>query len=197
VYVVDDNAAVRDALACLFQTVGLTMLGYASAEQFLAEYDDRPGCLVLDVRMPGMSGLELHEKLRQRGCPLSIIFLTAHGDVPMAVRAMQDGATDFLEKPAGLDVLVERVREALAAASQRRQTAAERDAVAARLATLTPRQKEVLELILAGHGNKAIAAKLHVSQKTIEFHRASIRKKMQAENLAHLMRMVVGIEGTS
>jgi FixJ family two-component response regulator len=195
VFVVDDNAAVRDALACLFESVGIKMVGYASAEEFLAAYDGTgPGCLVVDVRMPGMSGLELHDILRQRACPLSIIFLTAHGDVPMAVRAVRDGATDFLEKPAGLDVLVDRVREALAEASQGREAASERAAVAARLATLTPRQREVLNMLLAGHSNKSIAARLRVTQKAIEFHRASIRKKMRAANLAQLMRMVVAVD---
>jgi FixJ family two-component response regulator len=194
VYVVDDNAAVRDSIACLFRSVGLAMEGYESDEEFLADYDPgRPGCLVLDVRMSGMSGVELHAKLRERGNMLPIIFLTGHGDVPMAVRAMQDGAVDFLEKPVRQDALMASVRRALAVDESARRAAKDRATIVARLETLTPRQKEVLKLMQAGHANKMIAYLLGVTEKTIEFHRARIMKKMQAAGLAQLMRMVLSL----
>ncbi len=196
VYVVDDNAAVRDSLTYLFKSVGLTMRGYASAEEFLTDFQpNRSGCLVLDVRMPGMSGMDLQAELRQRGSSLPIIFLSGHGDVPLAVRALQEGAVDFLEKPVQQQVLVERVRKALAADEGARRAGRERAAVAARLATLTDRQREVLDLMLAGHPNKLIAATLGVTEKTVEFHRGRIMKKMQADGLAQLLRMVLHATG--
>src|SRR5262249_23170552 len=146
---------------------------------------------VLDVRMPGMSGVDLQAKLRHQRSTLPIIFLTGHGEIPMAVRALQDGAVDFLEKPVQQQVLVERVRQALAASDGAPANESRRAAVQARIEALTSRQREVLDLMVAGESNRMMAWRLGVSEKTIEFHRAKVMQKMEAENLAHLMRMVL------
>lgn len=191
VYVVDDSAAVRDSLKYLFSSLGLPMKAYQSAEDFLKEYDAAwPGCLVLDVRMPGMSGVDLQGKLQELGSVLPIIFLTGHGEIPMAVWTLQKGAVDFLEKPLEQQVLVDCVRRALLVNDGARKAQKQRAGLAARRAALTRRQQEVLDLMLAGHSNKMMAWRLSVGEKTIEFHRARVMRKMQAKNLPQLMRMV-------
>ncbi|HEU0225915.1 MAG TPA: response regulator transcription factor [Steroidobacteraceae bacterium] len=190
VFVVDDDEGVRSALALLLKSMGQPAATYASATDFLAAYDpDRPGCALLDVRMPGMSGLELQDELNRRGVVLPVIFITGHGDVPMAVEAMQRGAFDFLQKPFRDDDLVERIRRALARDRELRAAIGEKSQVCARLARLTPRERQVLELVAAGRPNKVMAAELGVSQRTVEIHRAHVMKKMGASSLAQLVRM--------
>ncbi|HXV40433.1 MAG TPA: response regulator transcription factor [Steroidobacteraceae bacterium] len=190
VFVVDDDEGVRSALALLLKSMGQPAATYASAADFLADYEpERPGCALLDVRMPGMSGLELQDELNRRGVVLPVIFITGHGDVPMAVEAMQRGAFDFLQKPFGDDDLAVRIRRALARDRELRAAIGEKSQIRARLARLTPRERQVLELVAAGKPNKVMAAELGVSQRTVEIHRAHVMKKMGASSLAQLVRM--------
>ncbi|HSN72662.1 MAG TPA: response regulator, partial [Steroidobacteraceae bacterium] len=168
---------------------------FGSAQEFLDAYkDDRPGCLVLDIRMPGMSGLELQEKLNERRAIIPVIFITGHGDVPMAVEAMQAGAVDFIQKPFRDQDLLDRINQALEKDAANRAALAERSAIAKRLSTLTPREHEVMELVVRGKANKVIAGDLNLSQRTVEIHRARVMEKMQASSLAHLVRMVLEVE---
>ena len=192
VFVVDDDEAVRDSLSMLLGSVGLDVETYGSASEFLESFDPlRQACLVLDVRLPGMSGLELQKELAARGNELPIVFITGHGDVPMAVQAMQRGAVDFLEKPFKEQDLLDRVSKALLETSRRRHQSEETAEIERRLDTLTPRERQVLELVVEGIANKVIAARLGASQRTIEIHRAKVMHKMQADSLAHLVRMVM------
>ncbi len=194
VFVVDDDDAIRDSLRWLLESARLPVETFASASEFLTAFDAaRPGCLVLDVRMPEMSGLELQERLAARGGSLPIIVLTAHADVPMAVRAMKNGAADFLVKPFRSQELLERIHAALRKDTEARAEAQRRAAILARLATLTAREREVMDLVVAGRSNKAIAAQLEVSTKTVEAHRTRIMEKMEADSLADLVRMAVSV----
>jgi len=192
VFIVDDDEAMRDALDTLIRSVGMKTVLHASADEFLASYDpEQPGCLVLDVRMPGMSGLELQDRLVEEGVDLPVIIITGHGDVPMAVRAMRAGALDFLEKPFREQDLLHRIHQAIERdAKIRRERAAKADIVA-RLASLTSREREVMERVVAGKHNKAIASELGVSHKTVEFHRVKIMEKMKADSVAALVRMAL------
>ncbi len=195
VFVVDDDAAVRDSLDLLMRSVGLRVETYATAADFLAAYDAaRLGCLVLDVRMPGMSGLELQEQLRARGATLPIVFLTAHGDVPMAVQAVKAGAMDFIQKPFRDQVLLDKVQHALEEHRRRYQANADHAEIVRRIASLSPREREVLEKVVEGKANKVIAADLGISQRTVEIHRARVMAKMQADSVSHLVQMVVRAE---
>ena len=198
VFVVDDDEAVRASLKLLLKTLGLPAQTYASAQEFLATFDERRGgCLVLDIRMPGMSGLELQEELNTRGAMLPIIFITGHGDVPMAVEAMQRGAMDFLQKPFRDQDLLDRISEALAKDRAGRELLGNRERIRARVAALTPREREVMALVTQGKPNKVIAADLDLSQRTVEIHRAHVMEKMGANSLAHLVRMAIEMdEGT-
>lgn len=190
VFVVDDDEAVRRSLSLLLRSVGLHPECFASAVQFLDSYDAaRRGCLLLDVRMPGMSGLELQEQLAERGSTLPIIFLTGHADVPLAVRAMQAGAFDFLEKPFHDQELLDRTHSALEHEAHNRREVGRRHLVVERLASLTPREEEVLRLVVDGLPNKIVADRLSISERTVEIHRARVMDKMQADSLAHLVRM--------
>ncbi len=192
VFVVDDDEAVRDSLAFLIASVGLEAETFASAREFLDAYHpDRSGCLVLDVRMPGMSGIELQKRLGEMGSILPIIFITGHGDVPMAVKAMRSGAVDFLQKPFEDQELLDRIQQSLAMDARHRRELAERHELAERIAALTPREKEVMELVAAGLANKNAAGRLGISQRTVEIHRTRVMEKMKATSLAHLVRMVV------
>ena len=192
VYIVDDDDAVRSSLRLLIRSVGLPAEAHASAQDFLAAYDPRDaGCLLLDVRMPGMSGLDLQQELNRRGATIPVVFITGHGDVPMAVEAMQQGAFDFLQKPFRDQDLLDRVHRALARDAESRARLAERAGIRARLATLTPRELEVMDLITRGKANKVIGAELGVSQRTVEIHRAHVMEKMHASSLAELVRMVL------
>jgi len=190
VFVVDDDEAVRDALRLLIASVGLAVETFATAGELLAAVDAQTrGCLVLDVRMPGMSGLELQERLSAMGAVLPIIFITGHGDVPMAVRAMKAGALDFLLKPFHDQNLLDRIHQALDRDRDEVRELERRAALRERAATLTPREREVLDAVVEGHANKVIAGRLGLSQRTVEIHRAKVMEKMQASSLADLVRM--------
>jgi two-component system response regulator FixJ len=194
IFIVDDDAAVRDALKLLLRSVGQAVETFGSAQEFLDAYsEDRPGCLVLDIRMPGMSGLELQQKLNEKHSILPIIFITGHGDVPMAVEAMQAGAVDFIQKPFRDQDLIDRINQALEKDGSNRAALGERNDIRRRLDTLTPREREVLDLVVHGKANKVIAGDLKLSQRTVEIHRARVMEKMQASSLAHLVRMVLEV----
>ena len=190
VVIVDDDEAVRSALKLLLQTVGLTTRSFASATDFLAKWDLRaPGCLVLDVRMPGMSGLELQEQLNLRGAVLPVIFITGHGDVPMAVEAMQRGAFDFLQKPFRDQDMLDAVTVALEADRRRRAEESGLNELKTRFADLTAREKQVMTLVTTGLMNKQVAGMLSLSEVTVKIHRGSVMRKMGARTLADLIRM--------
>lgn len=192
VFIVDDDEPVRDSLRMLMRSVGLNAETFAGAAEFLQDYDgDRPGCLVLDIRMPGMSGMELQERLNDLHAIIPVIFITGHGDVPMAVKAIQHGAADFIQKPFRDQDLLDRINKAIEQDTSNRAQLLETRDIEERLANLTPREKEVLDLIVDGRPNKVIAADLDVSQRTVEIHRARVMDKMRASSLAHLVRMVM------
>jgi len=192
VFVVDDDEAVRNSLRLLLKSVGLAAVALPTAQEFLAKHDpQQPGCLILDVRMPGMSGLELQEQLNVRGAMIPVIFITGHGDIPMAVEAMQQGAFDFLQKPFRDQDLIDRIQRALSKDQANRAELREKSRVHERLQTLTPREREVLNLVTSGKPNKIMAADLGVSQRTVEIHRARVMEKMHASSLAQLVRMVM------
>jgi two-component system, LuxR family, response regulator FixJ len=194
VFIVDDDEAVRDSLGFLMRTIGLAYKTYALALDFLDEFEvNRPGCLLLDIRMPGMSGLKLQKELAQRHSILPIIFITGHGDVPMAVEAMRDGAFDFVQKPFRDQDLIDCVHNALEVDSRNRAVLIEREQVNCNLNTLTERERQILDRVVEGKSNKAIAAELYLSQRTIEVHRAHVMEKMQADSVAHLVRMIMNI----
>ena len=190
VFIVDDDEAVRDSLRLLLTSLGFFRLeAFESAPAFLARAKPRPGdCLIVDVRIPGMDGLELQEHLKERGVQLPIIVMTGHGDIPIAVRALKAGAFDFLEKPFSDDVMRDVVQRALAQASQTRQGAGEIAKIRALHDTLTDREREVMQAMIAGHPNKVIAHLLGISPRTVEIHRARVMEKMQARSLSTLVR---------
>ncbi len=190
VFVVDDDRAVRKSLRWLIESVELNVETFESAQEFLEKYEPhRPGCVVLDVRMPGMSGLELQDHLRTHGIDIPVIIITGYGDVPMAVRAMKAGALDFIEKPVCDQVLLEHIHDALEVDQKRRQVRTNSREVTERLQSLTRREAEVMQFVVAGMSSKEIAKKLDVSFKTIEAHRAKIMKKMDAKSVPHLIHM--------
>lgn len=189
VYIVDDDAAVRDALSFLMDSVDLPAQAFASGQDFLSKYDSRPGVLVLDVRMPGMSGLELQEELVTRGYKdLAVVFISGHGDIPMAVEALKRGATDFLPKPFRDQELLDRIHQALESNQAELEQAIEADEIERRVNSLTPREREVMEMIADGKANKVVAFDLGISQRTVEIHRARVMVKMGVRTLAHLVR---------
>jgi FixJ family two-component response regulator len=195
VYVVDDDQAVRDSLRWLIESIGHQVNTYGNAQTFLDDYDpDRPGCIVLDVRMPGMSGLDLQDRLRERSIQIPIIVITGHGDVPMAVRAMKSGALDFVEKPFSDQVLLERIQQALDLDSEYREKYQRIRDIATRHASLTPREREVMDQVVAGHANKVIAYELGVSMKTVEAHRGKVMRKMKARSLSDLVQMAQALK---
>jgi FixJ family two-component response regulator len=190
VYIVDDDPAIRIAMQALLESVNIEHEIFASADEFLQDEEKhRSGCLVLDIRMPGLGGLELQDELISRGGTLPIIFITGHGDVPMAVDAMQKGAVDFIQKPFRDQELLDRIREALSTDKQRREERDRQTEVMGRLERLTNREKEVFDLVVTGKPNKVIAYELDVSQRTVEIHRARVMEKMEARSLADLVRM--------
>ena len=192
VHIVDDDEALRDSLVWLLESQGFAVTAYASAEAFLAAcHDDMAGCLVLDVRMPGMSGLELYEQLCARHCTLPVVFITGHGDVPMAVAALKKGAVDFIEKPFGDKDMLRLIEQCLERDRAGRERRRQEAAVARRLDSITGREREVLDLILAGKLNKQIADVLNISIKTVEVHRARIMDKMGVRSVAELVQAVV------
>lgn len=191
--IVDDDDAIRDALSWLFKSRGVAARAWPSAEAFLADYGENlRGCLVLDVRMEGMSGLELFDRLQARACRLPVIFLTGHGDIPLAVAAVKKGAFDFVEKPFNDNELVDRVIEALEYDAALRKQRAGQATAATRLALLTPREREVMERILAGKYNKVIADELNIAMRTVEVHRARIFEKMGVKSAVELAQMLSG-----
>jgi two-component system, LuxR family, response regulator FixJ len=198
IFVVDDDDAVRTSLRLLLKSVGLPVETFGAAQEFLDAFDaERAGCLVLDIRMPGMSGLELQQRLNDMHAIIPIVFITGHGDVPMAVEAMQHGAVDFIQKPFRDQDLIDRINQALEKDRDNRAGLRERDAIRHRMQQLTPREREVLDLVTKGKANKVIAGDLNVSQRTVEIHRARVMEKMGASSLAHLVRMVIEAERVS
>jgi two-component system response regulator FixJ len=190
VFIVDDDRAVRKALSFLIESIDLQCQSFASAQEFLDSYDpNRSGCLLLDVRMPGMSGLDLQARLTAQQSTLPIIFITGHGDVPMAVEALQRGACDFLQKPFRDQELLDRVNIALEKDQEKRNRIEEQEQLRLRYASLTDREREVMDWVVTGKANKVIAHQLGVSQRTVEIHRARVMKKMDAASLADLVRM--------
>ncbi len=190
VYIVDDDQAIRHAMSLLLKSVDIDHQVYNSADEFLELFNGNDnGCLVLDIRMPGLGGLELQEKLIESDNALPIIFITGHGDIPMAVEAMQKGAFDFIQKPFRDQELLDRISEALNTARERQSERALKHNVQERINTLTKREHEVLDLVVTGKPNKIIAHELGVSQRTIEIHRARVMEKMAAKSLAELVRM--------
>ncbi len=192
VFIVDDDSAVLKGLRLLVKTLRMNVETYLSAQEFLDSYDPaRPGCLVLDVRMPGISGLELQEKLRKRNISIPVIIMTGYGEVAVAVEAMKKGAMMFVEKPISDQVLLDQIQKAIAKDARIRQEQAAQKTITSRLALLTSREHQVMGLVIAGKLNKVIARELGVSQKTVEFHRSNIMKKMKVDSLAELVRLVI------
>ncbi|MBI5923520.1 MAG: response regulator transcription factor [Betaproteobacteria bacterium] len=194
-YIVDDDEAMRDALNWLLRSRQVKTATWPSAEAFLAEWhEDLSGCLILDIRMPGMSGLELFDQLQDRRCLMPVIFLTGHGDIPQAVAALKKGAYDFLEKPFDDNSLVDRVIAALAVDSARRSKQIHSDEITARLAQLSPRERQVMQHILAGKFNKVIADEMQIAMRTVEVHRARIFEKMGVRSAVDLAQLLAGIK---
>ena len=195
VFIVDDDEGVRDGLSLLLATVGLSCELYESAHHFLDAYDgDKRGCLVLDIRMPRMTGLDLQKKLQDMGSALPIIFITGHGDIPMAVEAMRQGALDFIRKPFREHDLLERINEALNIDENAHRKAVDQQLLAARLATLSEREREVFNRVAEGQMNKVIAADLGISERTVEVHRGQVMKKLEVRTLAQLVRVKIHME---
>ncbi|GAA4252066.1 response regulator [Azospirillum formosense] len=193
-HIVDDDEAIRDAMGWLFQSRNVPVASWPSAEAFLADYDPAmAGCLLLDIRMEGMSGLELFDRLSAMGCRMPVLFLTGHGDVPIAVSALKKGARDFVEKPFNDNDLVDRVIEALAFDAGERARQAGQAGVAARLATLTQRERQVMGLVVAGKLNKVIADELGISMRTVEVHRAHVFEKMGVKTAVELARILATV----
>jgi two-component system response regulator FixJ len=195
IFIVDDDDGVRDSLQLLLQAAGFPQIGaYESSLRFLDAAEPRPGdCLLLDVRMPDMDGLELQAELNRRALRLPVIVMTGHGDVPIAVRAMKAGAADFIEKPFTDDLLIDCVRRALALSAETLRLSEEASEILRRLQTLTAREREVLEGMVAGHPNKVIAHDLGISPRTVEIHRARVMEKMDARSLSALVRMALAV----
>jgi two-component system response regulator FixJ len=198
VYVVDDDDGMRRALTLLLTTVGYKTAAFASPKEFLDRVKpDAAGCLVLDIRMPGMSGLELQQHLNRMGSMLPVIFITGHGDVPMAVQAMKEGAFEFVQKPFRDQDLLDRINHALELDKVNRGTLALRADVLQRFESLTPREKQVMQLVVDGSANKVIAIDLSLSERTVEIHRAKVMEKMGARSVAHLVKLQLGMSGDS
>lgn len=195
VYIVDDDQAVRDGLSALLGVHGHELRTFDSAESFLdAATPDATGCAILDIRMSGLSGLDVQRELKRRGIPLPVIIITGHGEVPLAVAALKAGAVDFLEKPFDSDALLASLDEALRLGVPAHRATFDRTAVAARMAQLTPREREVMDLVVAGHPNKVVANRLTIAVRTVEIHRAHVMEKMAARNLSELIRMAILLE---
>jgi FixJ family two-component response regulator len=199
VFVVDDEAPLRRALSRLLRSVGLAVAAFASSEEFLAQYDPHtPGCLVVDLHMPAVNGLELQRILARKGSILPIIFLTGRGDIPKSVQAMKQGAIDFLTKPVNDEDLLAAVRVAIEKDHTFRQEQTDLSEIRARLATLTPREREVLEYVVSGKLNKQIASDLDITESTVKVHRARVMAKMKVQSVAELVRLMerCGIRGS-
>lgn len=196
VYIVDDDEAIRDSLSMLLESQGYMIAAYSSGPEFLAAFDPGlEGCLLADLRMPRMDGLELQQALIARGSRLAVIIMTAHGDVPVAVRAMKAGAVDFLEKPIETEALLAALRRGFETGHELPHALdlAKDPDLGKRLAQLSPREREVLERLVAGRSNKIIARELDISPRTVELHRARVMHKMEAQSLSHLVRMALSL----
>ncbi len=195
VYIVEDDEAVRDSLEMMLVSMAHTVKTFPTANDFLDAYDESmAGCIVLDIRMPGMDGMELQKELNSRNSILPIIFVTGHGDVPMAVEAMQQGAVDFIQKPYREQELLEKIKAALELDAEQRESLQEKNDILRRLEELTPREKEIMDMMIEGHANKVIAIDLDISQRTVEIHRSRVMHKMGTHSLAHLVRMVMTVK---
>jgi FixJ family two-component response regulator len=190
IYVVDDDDAMRRALDTLLSTVGYKTGVFSRPSEFLANFKpEAPGCLVLDIRMPDMSGLELQQHLNRMGSMLPVIFITGHGDVPMAVQAMKEGAFEFIQKPFRDQDLLDRINHALKHDAENRGTVARRADIQHRIESLTPRERQVMDMVVDGAANKVIAIDLGLSERTVEIHRAKVMEKMDARSVAHLVKL--------
>jgi len=197
VSIIDDDDGMRRALSLLLGTVGYATAAFAGPKEFLARFKpEEPGCLVLDIRMPEMSGLELQQHLNRSGCMLPIIFITGHGDVPMAVQAMKNGAFEFIQKPFRDQDLLDQINHALQHDAQNRQGVARRADVLRRLESLTPRERQVMDMVVEGAPNKVIAIDLGLSERTVEIHRAKVMEKMGARSIAHLVKLHMTLDDT-
>ena len=198
IFVVDDDDGMRRALGTLLSTVGYKTALFALPSQFLARFKaDEPGCLILDIRMPEMSGLEVQQQLNRAGAMLPVIFITGHGDVPMAVQAMKEGAFQFIQKPFRDQELLDHINHALQFDRDNRKDLAARAEVQRRVETLTPREKQVMDLVVEGQANKVMAIDLGLSERTVEIHRAKVMEKMGARSVAHLVKMNLTLTGKS
>ena len=198
VYIVDDDDGMRRALTVLMTTVGYQPAAFARPAEFLAKYDpNQAGCLVLDVRMPEMSGLEVQQQLNRNGALIPVILITGHGDIPMAVQAMKDGAFDFLQKPFRDQELIDRINGALKVEAQNRESVDRLADLRQRAESLTPREREVMAHVVDGKANKVIAIDLGLSERTVEIHRANVMEKMAARSVAHLVKMHLTLVGES
>lgn len=198
IFVVDDDDGMRRALGTLLSTVGYKTALFALPSQFLARFKaDEPGCLILDIRMPEMSGLEVQQQLNRAGAMLPVIFITGHGDVPIAVQAMKEGAFQFIQKPFRDQELLDHINHALQFDRDNRKDLAARAEVQRRVETLTPREKQVMDLVVEGQANKVMAIDLGLSERTVEIHRAKVMEKMGARSVAHLVKMNLTLTGKS
>ena len=190
--VVDDDEAVRDSLQALLESRGHSVKTFATAADFLAgDPDGQPDCAIVDLQMPGMDGMTLLSRLKASGAPFPVIMVTGHGDVARAVQAMKAGAADFIEKPYANDAILNVIRQVVDRSAIADSSGQQRAGALARIASLTPREHEVLERLVAGHPNKIIAYQLGISPRTVEIHRANLVKKMQADSLSHLVRLAL------
>jgi FixJ family two-component response regulator len=196
VYIVDDDDSMREAIELLLRTVGYQPVPFSRASDFLAKYNtDQHAVLVLDVRMPEMSGLEVQQQLNRAGAMLPVIFMTGHGDIPMAVQAMKDGAFDFLTKPFRDQDLIDRINNALKQDKENRAELEKHADLRRRAESLTAREREVMALVVDGKANKVIAIDLGLSERTVEIHRANVMEKMGARSIAHLVKMHLTLAG--
>ncbi|ARN74543.1 response regulator transcription factor [Oceanicoccus sagamiensis] len=195
VHVVEDDDAVRDSLQMMLESIGHQVQAFESADNFLEAYtQDMAGCIVLDIRMPGMNGMELQRKLNDINSILPIIFVTGHGDVPMAVEAMQQGAVDFVQKPYREQELLDKINQAMTLDQENRDSLQQKQVILGGMGELTPRERDVMQLMVEGKANKVIAIELDISQRTVEIHRARVMEKLNANSLAHLVRMYLSVE---
>ena len=194
VYVVEDDEAVRDSLEMMLVSMEYKVETFPTANVFLEGYDESmAGCIVLDIRMPGMDGMELQKALNSKNSILPIIFVTGHGDVPMAVEAMQQGAIDFVQKPYREQELLEKIKAALELDAEQRTSLIEKKEILRKLEELTPREQEIMDMMIDGNANKVIAIDLDISQRTVEIHRSRVMHKMGTHSLAHLVRMIMSV----
>jgi FixJ family two-component response regulator len=195
VYIVEDDDAVRDSLQMMLESIGHTIKAFCNADDFLENYtQEMAGCIVLDIRMPGINGMELQRKLNDINSILPIIFVTGHGDVPMAVEAMQQGAVDFVQKPYREQELLDKISQAMSLDKENRDSLQQRQVILQGVSELTPRESDVMTLMVEGKANKVIAIELDISQRTVEIHRARVMEKLNANSLAHLVRMYLTVE---